>query len=476
MVRALGVAYRRAGGWRRFGGLAALLAGVLLGGCSLAPDRPLPDVLTADRYAHAPEGQWLPADSVAERAPQRWWTSFQDAGLDRLMGRLADGSPDLAQAEARYREATADLRAARAGFFPTVSAQGSMSRAGQGGGGPDNPANSYSLSGSVQWEADLWGRVRGSVAAAQAGERASAADLQGVRLSLQSTLAQAWFGLISARRQEHLLDQTLAEYEKALQMTRNRQQAGVASPADVAASRAQLEQARAQRIRLAWQTEQQVHALAVLVGDVPGDFEAQLALPEALPAVPQVPVGVPSVLLLQRPDIAAARERVAQANARIGVSRAAWFPDLTLGLQGGFRAAELATWLTAPARFWSLGPALALTLFDGGARSAATAAAEAAYDVQAAAWRQTVLESLREVEDALVQSQALVDEQQARERALAAARETLRLVTDQYRAGLVDYLNVVQAQASALSAEQAALDLHLERLTAAVRLRVAQGV
>ncbi|MFA5663142.1 efflux transporter outer membrane subunit [Castellaniella sp.] len=452
------------------------LATVLLAGCSLAPDRPLPDVFTADRYAHAPQGQWLAADSVAERAPEQWWLRFKDPELDRLMSLLAEGNPDLAQAEARYREALADLQAARAGFFPTVTTQGSLSRAGQGAGGPDNPANTYSLSGSVQWEADLWGRVRGSVSAAQAGEQATAADLQGVHLSLQSTLAQAWFGLISARLQEHLLDRTLAEYEKALQMTRNRQQAGVASPADVAASSAQLEQARAQRIRLAWQTEQQVHALAVLLGQVPGDFEARLALPAALPPVPGVPVGVPSVLLLQRPDIVAARERVAQANARVGVSRAAWFPDLTLGVQGGYRAAELATWLTAPARFWSLGPALALTLFDGGARRAATHAAEAVYDMQAAAWRQTVLAGLREVEDALVQSQALVDEQQARERALAAARETLRLVTDQYRAGLVDYLNVVQAQASALSAEQAALDLHLERLTAAVRLRVAQGV
>ncbi|MGB7483228.1 MAG: TolC family protein, partial [Castellaniella sp.] len=174
-------------------------------------------------------------------------------------------------------------------------------------------------------------------------------------------------------------------------------------------------------------------------------------------------------------DVAGAERRVAQANARIGVAQAAWFPDLTLSAQGGYRAAEFASWIMTPARFWTLGPTLALSLFDGGARAAAVASARAAYDAQAAAYRKTVLDALREVEDALVQSQALAEEQAARDRALAAARETLRQVTNQYRAGLVDYLSVVQAQASALSAEQASLDVRAERLTASTQLIAALG-
>jgi NodT family efflux transporter outer membrane factor (OMF) lipoprotein len=256
-------------------------------------------------------------------------------------------------------------------------------------------------------------------------------------------------------------------------MTRNRLAAGVASPADVAAASAQLEQTRVQRIRLGWQRQQQIHAVAVLVGEVPSQF--QMPGGQGLPAVPGVPAGVPSSLLEHRPDIAAAERRAAQANAQIGVAQAAWFPNLTLSAEGGYSAGAFASWITAPARFWTLGPALALTIFDGGARSAAVSQARAAYDAQAAAYRKTVLDALREVEDALVQAHDMIDEQAAQDRALAAARESVRQTVNQYQAGLVDYLNVVQAQASALNAEQNALSLRAQRLDAAVQLVAALG-
>nr|WP_323018199.1 efflux transporter outer membrane subunit [Castellaniella sp.] len=458
----------------RAGRLGLMLAlSLTLGACAVGPDyqRPAQDVGAA--YAHAPQGQWRPAQPGGSDLAADWWVTFGDAGLDGLMARLPAGNLDIAQAEAQYRQAQAALGSARAGLLPSLSAAASASRAGQGISSANNPATNYSLSGSVSWEVDLWGRVRRTVEAARAGEQASAADLAAMRLSLQSTLAQTYFGVRASQRQDELLARTLDEYERALQMTRNRYAAGVASSADVAAASAQLDQARVQRIRLGWQREQQVHALSILLGQVPAGF--QMPAGAGLPGVPPVPVGVPSALLQQRPDVAAAERRAAQANAKIGVAQAAWFPDLTLDAQGGYRAGEFASWIMAPARFWTLGPSLALSLFDGGARSAALDAARAAYDAQAAQYRKTVLDALREVEDALVQSQALVHEQAAQNRALAAARETLRQVLNQYQAGLVDYLNVVQAQTSALSAEQNALDLQLQRLSATVQLAAALG-
>ncbi|WP_368644436.1 efflux transporter outer membrane subunit [Castellaniella ginsengisoli] len=454
-------------------GLLVVITVLALSACAVGPDyrRPAQDVGTA--YAHAPEGRWIPADTPPRDLPADWWTLYGDGVLNDLMARMSQGNLDLARAEAQYREARAALDSARAGLFPTVGASGSMTRSGQGAPQAGGPSDTYNLSATASWEVDLWGRVRRGVEAARAGEQAGTADLGAMRLSLRSTLAQAYFGVRASQLQDALLARTLDEYARALEMTRNRLAAGVASSADVAAASAQLDQTRAQRIRLGWQRAQQIHAIAVLLGEVPAGF--RLAGDAGLPAVPGVPVGVPSALLLRRPDVAGAERRVAQANARIGVAQAAWFPDLTLSAQGGYRAAEFASWIMTPARFWTLGPTLALSLFDGGARAAAVASARAAYDAQAAAYRKTVLDALREVEDALVQSQALTEEQAARDRALAAARESLRQVSNQYRAGLVDYLSVVQAQTSALSAEQASLDVRAERLKASTQLIAALG-
>src|SRR5690606_14777519 len=194
-----------------------------------------------------------------------------------------------------------------------------------------------------------------------------------------------------------------------------------------------------------------------------------------VPKMPTIPVGVPAQLLQRRPDVAAAERRAAQANAQIGVAEAAWFPDLTLTAQAGFRSGQWAEWLTAPARFWSLGPALALTLFDGGARQAQLDQALAAYDAQAAGYRRTVLTALREVEDYLVQLDVMAREQAAQARALQAARNSLRLTQNQYEAGLIDYLSVVQVETTALNAERSALTLLADRLVASAQLIAALG-
>ncbi|MDN5843007.1 MAG: efflux transporter outer membrane subunit [Alcaligenaceae bacterium] len=455
--------------WRAWLGAALCVA---LAGCAVGPDyqRPEIDVGTAYKEA-APVPGWQPVRADAQAVPADWWRGFSDPQLDRLMDALPQGNLNIAEAEAQVRQAQAALASSRAGFFPSVDAGSSFNRTSQGR--PSVKSDVYSLTGAVSWEPDLWGRVARSVQADEAGVQAGEADLAGVRLSMQSTLAQTYFTLRADDAQLRLLERTVEEYQRALTLTKNRYAAGVASPSDVAAASAQYQNSRTQMIRQGWQRAQEEHALAVLVGLTPAQLT--LAPSEQITEVPEVPVGVPSVLLQRRPDIIAAERRAAAANAQIGVATAVWFPDLTLSAQGGFRAGEWAQWLTAPSRFWTLGPALALTIFDGGARQAGVDAARAAYDAQAAAYRQTVLTAMREVEDYLVQSQSLVREQQTQQLALDAARETLRQVTDQYQAGIVDYLSVVQAQTSAFSAEQSAISLQAEHLSATVQLIAALG-
>jgi len=320
---------------------------------------------------------------------------------------------------------------------------------------------------------DLWGRIRRQVESGDASLQASAADMAATRLSLQSQLAQTYFQYRAVESAERLLDQTVQAYERSLSVNQNRLNAGFSAPGDVAAALSQLEGARTQRLALDREKASYQHAMAVLVGRPPSQFEVVPHAP--WPVVPEIPVGLPSSLLEQRPDVARAERRMAQANADIGVAKAAWFPSLTLNASGGFSSSDLSQWLTAPSRVWSLGPSLALTLLDFGARRAQVAQAEAGYDEQVAAYRQTVLDALKEVEDALSDLNGLGREQASQARALAAARESLQLTRNQFDAGLVDYLSLAQTETSAFSAERQALDLESQRLRAAVKLLVALG-
>ena len=319
----------------------------------------------------------------------------------------------------------------------------------------------------------MWGRVRRSVESSEASAAASQADLAATRLSAQASLVLTYLQLRVLDEQKRLLDATVAAYERSLRLTQNRYEVGVAAQADVAVARTQLENTRAQSVDLDWQRGQYEHAIAVLMGQAPSQFSLTPA--PFTQRLPQIPVGLPSELLERRPDVAAAERRAAAANAEIGVAQAAWFPSLTLSADGGFRSGQFAELLTAPARFWSLGPALALTVFDGGARQAKVDQARAAYDAQAAAYRQAALTGLREVEDYLIQLRVLEQEQVVQGRALEAARESLRLIRNQYEAGLVDYLSVSVVQATALNSERSALSLLGNRLAASVNLIVALG-
>lgn len=460
-------------GHGRKGMLALCLA---LAGCAVGPDYSLPTVTVGDHYKEA-EG-WKPAQPSDAAPRPDWWRSFEDPELDRLMAEMLASNLSIAQAEARYRQAQALVRSADAGFFPTISASSSAARSGGGSGDGGSfsgggVGNQYSLAANVSWEVDLWGRVRRTVEASEAGAQASASDLVSTRLSMQSTLAQTYFQLRAFDAEKNLFRQTVQAYERSLEMTQNRYAAGVAAQADVASARTQLENARTQMLALDRQRAQLEHAVAVLLGRPPSQMDVGAGYLASV--VPEVPVGLPSQLLERRPDIAAAERRTAQANARIGVAQAAWFPDLTLSAQAGYRGSQWAQWLSAPFQFWSLGPALALTIFDGGARQGQLDEARAAYDEQVAAYRLTVLTALQEVEDYLVQLRVLAQEQETQGRALASARESLQLIQNQYNAGLVDYLSVAQVETTALSTERAALSLRLSRLLASVQLMTALG-
>jgi NodT family efflux transporter outer membrane factor (OMF) lipoprotein len=461
--------------------LTALALCGALAACAVGPDYVRPAVDTGVAYK---EGQddtpgWKPAQPSDHADRGAWWQVYQDPVLDDLMRRLDAANLDIAQAEANYRQAQALVRGARAAFFPTVGVGAGVTRSGNGAGigststGGSNVGNSYSLSGTVSWEADLWGSVRRSVEASRAGAQASAADLAAARLSAQSTLAQDYFQLRVLDEQQRLLQETVDTNARSLQMTINRYEAGVAGKSDVAVARTQLENARAQLIDLEWQRGQFEHAIAVLVGEAPSRFA--LAPTPFTQRVPAIPVGLPSQLLERRPDVAGAERRTAQANAQIGVAQAAWFPDLTLSADGGFRSGQFAQWLTAPARFWSIGPALAQTLFDAGLRASQVESARAAYDAQAAAYRQIVLGALREVEDTMIQLRVLDREQAVQRRALEAARESLQLSRNQYKQGLIDYLDVAVLENTALNAERSAISLVGNRLVASVQLIAALG-
>ncbi|WP_233161518.1 MULTISPECIES: efflux transporter outer membrane subunit [unclassified Achromobacter] len=458
--------------------LAVLALCGALSACAVGPDyvRPGLDVGAAFKEAQQGAPGWTPAQPGIA-TDSGWWHVYGDATLDGLMDHLNTANLDIVQAEANYRQAQALVRGARSSFFPTVGANAGVTRSGNGssgsGTGASSVGNAYVLGGSVNWEADLWGSIRRNVEASQASAQASAADLAGARLSAQSTLAQDYFQLRILDEQKRLLEETVAAYERSLTLTQNRFNVGVAGMGDVSVAQTQLENTRANLIDLEWQRGQYEHAIAVLLGVAPSTF--------ALPAqkftqqVPAIPMGLPSQLLERRPDVAGAERRTAQANAQIGVAVAAWFPDLTLSASGGFRSGEFAQWLTAPARYWSIGPALAATLFDGGLRNAQIDSARAAYDAQAAAYRQTALGALREVEDYLIQLRVMSNEQDVQRRAVESARRSLVYTRNQYEQGLIDYLSVATVQATALSTERNAISLLGNRLVASVQLAAALG-
>jgi NodT family efflux transporter outer membrane factor (OMF) lipoprotein len=453
--------------------VACALAAVALSACTMGPNYARPDAPAPAAWKELPPHKdAAPADATPRGA---WWEAFGDPVLDDLETQVTAANQTLRAAEANYRASRAAIGAARAGLFPTLNGSAGASRSGGGrssrsGGGS---GSTYSASLDAQWELDLWGRIRRLVEAAQDTAEASAADVENTRLSLQTELAADYLQLRVADAARRVLEDTVSAYERSLVLTQNRYNAGVAARVEVVQGEAQLLAARASLIDIQATRAQLEHAIAALVGKAPADVS--IAVVETVPPVPDIPAGVPSALLERRPDIAGAERRVAAANAQVGAATAAIFPTLTLSASGGFLGSSLANWFSLPNRVWSLGAAFAGPLFDAGLRASQREQAVAQYDATVADYRQTVLDAFRDVEDNLALLRILDEESRVQTEALRAARESVALTTNQYRAGLVAYLNVVTVQAVALNAERTALDLNGRRLVAAVNLVKALG-
>ncbi|HEY7943084.1 MAG TPA: efflux transporter outer membrane subunit [Casimicrobiaceae bacterium] len=454
---------------------------VALAGCTLGPDYVRSSVETPAAYKEA-QG-WKQAEPRDSEPRGNWWTVFDDSRLDALLSDVEVSNQTIKAAEARVREARALTQAAQAAYFPIVTAGASATRSGgragigssadNGGSQSGGAHNNFNVALDINWELDLWGRVRRTVEAGEATAQASVADLEAAKLSAQALLAEDYFLLRVQDAQIRLLDDTAEAYQKSLQLTRNQYAVGVAARADVAQAETQLKSTQAQALDAGVQRAQLEHAIAVLLGKPP----AQFSIPAEAVATtfPPIPPGLPSELLERRPDIAAAERRTAAANAQVGVAEAAFFPSLTLSATGGFQSSVLSQLFSLPSRYWSLGPALAQTVFDAGLRRAQSAQAIATYDENVANYRQTVLAGFQEVEDNLAALRILEQEAAVQDEAVKSARESLAITLNQYRAGTANYLAVVIAQATALVNQRAALAILGRRLTASVALIKALG-
>ncbi|KAG8151492.1 efflux transporter outer membrane subunit [Burkholderia catarinensis] len=460
----------------------AIATAVLLAGCAVGPDYHRPDTSIPAAFKEAPAG-WKVAQPADRTDRGAWWTVYNDPQLDALIGKLNASNQTIAQSAAAYRQARALVTEARAAYFPTVGLTASGSRArtprtsgssssfGSGSSGSIN--NSYSVGLDASWEPDLWGKVSRTVSAQRAGEAAAAADLANARLSQQALLAQTYFQLRTSDALQKLLDDTVKSYERSLTLTQNQYAQGVAARADVIQAQTQLQSAQAASIDNGVARAQYEHAIATLIGEPASTFSLP---PNPLTAEPPItPVDVPSAILERRPDIAAAERRAAAANEQIGVAIAAFFPTLTLSATGGVQSSVWSQLFTLPARFWTVGPQLAATLFDAGLRAAQTDAARATYDQDVAAYRLAVLTAFQDVEDNLASQRILAQEIDVQRQAVDSAEHALAIVTNQYKAGTVAYLNVLTAQTTAFTAQQKLATIGGQRMVSSVGLVKALG-
>jgi NodT family efflux transporter outer membrane factor (OMF) lipoprotein len=458
-------------------GLSGAALGLVLGGCSLAPPLKTPTIPTADAYKeHGPWTQAQPADRLPRDS---WWTLYDNAELDDLQKRLIDGNPTLAAALANYAQARAVSDQARAGLFPTLGLNAGVQRARESVNAPliskSTPRyyDDNTLGGSVSYELDLWGQIRNEVAAGEANAAATAADLENARLSLIAQLADDYIQLRSLDRSSDILDQTVKAYTRAVSLTEQRHDAGIAPGLDVSQAQTQLEAARAQAAQTLAQRALMEHAIAALLGVSASTFSIKPQIVDI--TLPQIPTGVPATLLQRRPDIAAAQRRMIAANANIGVARAAYFPTLTLGAQGGYQSTAFSNWLTAPSSFWAIGPNALLSVFDGGLRRAQVAQARAEFDASAANYRGTVVSAFQQVEDDLANLNHYHDAATEEKAAVDAAQRTLDFSMALYKQGATDYLTVVTSQTALLQNQLQSLNLDTLQLQASVDLILALG-
>jgi NodT family efflux transporter outer membrane factor (OMF) lipoprotein len=449
---------------------------ILLSACAAGPDYQRPKIESPAQFKE--NSNWIKADPLAVPSQEEWWTVFGDTELNKLEPRVLTANQSLQASFYTYQQALAVTDAARAAEFPTLATSVASTRSANATTSGTNGVTAPVIAGqsvgiTASWVPDFWGKVRRQVESNEATAEASRNTLIAAQLSLQSTLAQDFFQIRQIDSQIVLANETVSAYDKSLVMTQNRYASGVSTQADVAQAQLQLANSRVQLTALVLQRAQLEHAIAVIVGEPASNFSMP-PLPD-MPKPQAVPVGLPSQLLLRRPDLISAERQVAAANAQIGVAQSAYFPALTLSASGGYRNTTFQDIFSASNLFWSAGPSLALTVFDGGARSAAKAQAQSAYKQVVAQYRQLGLQAIQQVEDELVALSSLAEEAALQQQAVEAADAALRLVMNQYKSGIVSYLNVVTAQTASYTARNSALLITGQQLTANVALIQALG-
>jgi NodT family efflux transporter outer membrane factor (OMF) lipoprotein len=446
--------------------------------CAVGPRYSRPSAPVPPAYKEEPPG-WKTAQPNDQIGRGKWWEIFGDPQLNSLEEQVNVSNQSLKAALAQFEQARALVRFNRANYYPTVTAGISAARNRQSenrGLATTFSKTNYTdvvIPVSVSYEADVFGRLRRTVQAARSSAQASAGDLESLSLSLHADLAANYFQLRTFDAEERLLNDSVAAFEKALQLTQNRYQGGVASAVDVAQAQTQLETTRSQAIDIQVQRSQLEHAIAVLIGQPASVFNIAPASWTTPP--PAIPAGLPSDLLERRPDIAAAERRASVANAQIGIARAAYFPLLTLSGSGGFESSSITNLFNGPSGFFSAGVSAVVTAFDVGRRRAISEQARAVYDQTVANYRETVLTAFQEVEDNLAALRVLENEATTQQAAVNAAEHSLELSTNRYKGGVVSYLEVITAQSIALSDERAAVDILRRRMVASVQLIKALG-
>jgi NodT family efflux transporter outer membrane factor (OMF) lipoprotein len=455
-------------------------------GCMVGPNYRKPPAVTAPAFKEAgyPEQDgWKNAQPSDAKLKGNWWVMFEDERLNELEPQVDAANQTLKAAQADFQEARAQIGFVRSNQAPTISI-GSTTTAVR-----DSANQPYFLSGlanngtgnlilpiDLNYEVDLWGRIRRSVTAAKAQAQASDADLENARLSLHAELAIDYFGLRATDAQIQLLRDTTKAYESALELTQARFTEGAVPQSDVAQAKTELDQARVQLTDLEAQRAQYEHAIAVLIGKPPAELSlAPLPMNQKPPALPNIPTAMPAVLLERRPDIAADERRMAAANEQIGIAQAAYYPTLSIGATGGLQGTSALNWFAWPSRFWAVGAGLSETLFDGGRRKASKRITVAQYDATIANYRQTVLTAFQQVEDNLAATRLLQKEAAQQHEATDSAEQSLDLSQARYEGGVDTYLQVITWQTAALSNQRNDLTIQQRRLNTSVRLVKALG-
>jgi len=488
----------------RIARMGLVLPGILalalfLAGCKVGPDYQRPPPLGTNAvppaFSASAEGtntaQWKPAAPAAHRLRGSWWQVFGDAELNRLETLCGVHNQEIAAAVARLDEARASVNVARADLFPQVQFDPSYTRQRTSFNEPENGIaagvsptfHTFTALLQAGWEADVWGRVRRQVESARAQLAAGAEDLEAVKLVVQAELAVDYFTLGALQAETDVIERTIETYRRSLELTVNRRKGGIATDLDVSQAQTQLRTAEAVLPDLRLQRARLRHAIAVLCGQpaigfapAPQKGPAADTAGGASPAqAPVVPLALPSELLERRPDVAAAEQRMAGANAQVGVAQSAFYPHLFLNGLAGFQSVSASTWFTWPSGFWSVGPAVQLPLFTGGRIRAQLALSRAAYRERVAAYRQTVLSAFQEVEDEIAAQQLLEAQLQAQIAALESAQRTLDVANNRYKSGLVTYLEVATAQTAALALERTVVHIRGDKLVAVVGLIKALG-